>query len=121
MRRAFIVSLILVVALVFTMGAAEAAEKSTGKTLTGILKGLFHWPAETVQNVVEATGKAAEGAASVVTDEVKTVGNVVTGEVKEFPDLITEPVKTTAETTVEAVKDTAVAPVDAAKEAWPGE
>ena len=115
--KKFVVVACIALAFCFILsGISCAAEKSTGEKAKSFWQKLFNYPANVTNETAGVVADAAKGTTSVVTNEVKTVGQVTSGSLGKTPNLVTEPLVGTAETTKKAIEGTAAIPVNANKE-----
>ncbi|MFA5143100.1 MAG: hypothetical protein WC522_02865 [Candidatus Omnitrophota bacterium] len=108
----------VVLALCFILsGISYAAEgKSADKSAKSFWQKLFNYPANVTNETAGVVTDTAKSATSVVTNEVKTVGQVTSGSLGKTKDLVTEPIVGTADTAKKAVEGTVAVPVKANKE-----
>ena len=118
MAKKFIAIACVILALCFILsGLSYASDKQTfGEKVKSFWQKLFNYPANVVNESAGVIADTAKGATSVVTNEVKTVGQVTSGDVAKTKDLVTEPVVWTVETTKKAVEGTVAIPANANKE-----
>ncbi|MDD5427736.1 MAG: hypothetical protein PHI58_00675 [Candidatus Omnitrophica bacterium] len=108
---------IVALALCFILsGISYAADAETGtQKAKSWWQKLFNYPANVTNETAGVVTEAAKGATSVVTNEVKTVGQVTSGSLGKTQNLVTDPVMGTAETVKKAAEGTAAIPSNANK------
>ena len=124
--RTVISTLIFVLAAGVAMSLAFAQEdqgrsgfkkgaKATGQGVETVCETAVNYPADLLNDSVNAVGTAAKNTAGIVVDTGKAVGETVTGDFKKAPKIVTTPVVGTANTVGNAAKDTVEAPVKAGR------
>ena len=109
---------IVVLALCFILsGISYAADTQTGaQKAKSWWQKLFNYPANVTNETAGVVTEAAKSTTTVVTKEVKTVGEVTSGSLGKSKDLVMDPLVGTAETTKKAVEGTVAIPANANKE-----
>jgi len=91
-------------------------EQSIGARFKSFWQGLFKYPARVTEESVDVVSDTARKTTSVVTTEVKRVGEVTSGDLAKTKELIVEPITGTAETIKDTAVDTVKIPIEATKE-----
>jgi uncharacterized protein YqeY len=108
---------IIMLSASFSYATEDSGKKENfGDKTKSFIRKLFSYPAAVTQGSVDMLADTGKRATSVVTNEVKTVGEVVTGDTDKAKDLIVAPVIGTADTAIKAVEEAGKVPVEAAKE-----
>ena len=116
MSKKVIVSFCMAFAICIALTAvSQAAEQSSGSQAKNFWQKLFNYPANVTKESVSTVTETAKRGTTVVTTEVKTIGEVTSGSVEKSGDLVTEPVKGAADTVVKATEETVKIPTEAAK------
>ena len=118
MVKKFLVTTSVIFTLFFTLNNISYAQdkQATGKQVKSFWQKLFEYPANVTNETAGVVTEAITGTVSVVTKEVKTVGQVTSGELGKTGDLVTEPLVGTAETTKKAIEGAVAVPIKANKE-----
>ena len=101
--------------LAASLSWAEGGE-SVGARFKSFWKNLFKYPARVTEESVDVVSDTARKSTSVVTTEVKRVGEVTSGDVAKTKELIVEPITGTVETVKDTAVDTVKVPIEAAKD-----
>ncbi len=116
-KRLFGILCIAMILCIMLASVSYAAEQETaGKKARTFWQKLFNYPAKVTDESAKVVADTGKRGTTVVTKEVKRVGQVTSGEVAKTKELVTEPLTGTAETTVKAVEGTVKVPFEAAKE-----
>lgn len=106
----------LALCFILTGISYAASQETAGAKAKSFWQKLFNYPANVADESASVVAKTTTRTTSVVTKEVKTLGQVTSGDVNKTKELVTEPITGTAETAYKAVEETVKAPVNAAKE-----
>jgi len=90
--------------------------KALGRGTATAVSATVNYPANLVNDSVNAVGTAAKNTAGVVIDTGKATGKTLTGDVKQAPKIVTTPVTGTVTTVGTAAKDTLEAPINAGRQ-----
>ena len=89
---------------------------SVGRGTVTATTATVNYPANLVNDSVNAVGTAAKNTVGIVVDTGKATGETLTGDFKQAPKILTTPVTGTVTTVGTAAKDTVTAPVTAGKQ-----
>jgi hypothetical protein len=116
-KKLFVMVCVMLALSLIAVSASYAAEKSdTGSKMKSFWQKIFKYPAKVTDKSADVIADTGKKGTSVVTTEVRRVGEVTSGELAKTKELVTEPLTSTAEGAVKAVKDTVAIPVEAAKD-----
>lgn len=117
MKKALILTLAIALMVSFA-SPIFAAEGKKSNPIVNFFRGLFTFPAKTIEKSVDVTAETGKAAADIGVKAIENTRDMVTGEPKKIKDLVVDPIKGVGKTAVEASK-AALVPVEAAKESFP--
>ncbi|MBN1872144.1 MAG: hypothetical protein JW800_06185 [Candidatus Omnitrophica bacterium] len=121
MKIARFASIVLVLALIFSVATTAAAGDKKGSPFKEVVLKMMGMSKKTVVKEVNAVGRGVKKSADVVVEEVKDVGKLATGDASKAKDVLVKPVKGATEAVGQTAHDVINAPIEAHKETYSGE